>query len=89
MNDYLEDFLIKYVENHTMDCERNFQNICRFLCENYFYNPKDDKLKFIAFGYFLAKSDDEAKANCNTGLLILKLNEIYKVVAEENNWTDK
>jgi hypothetical protein len=81
----LEEFLRKYLDNFELDFEDTFENMARYMCENYMYNPKDKRLTAIAFGYFLAK-EDEASANAQSGLLTIKMDEIYKVVAKENNW---
>lgn len=83
----IEEFLKKYLVNFEREfTEDTFENMARYLCENYLYSPKDNKLILIAFGYFLAK-EDEAFANAQSGLLNIKMREIYKIVAVENNWS--
>lgn len=83
----IEEFLKKYLVNFEREfTEDTFENLARCLCENYLYNPEDNDLILVAFGYFLAK-EDEAFANVQACLLDIKMKEIYKIVAVENNWS--
>ncbi len=65
-------------------------NIMRMLCEDYYYAPdgRGKQFMMIALGWMWGKTGDYAKANCGSVMLEIKLGEMYKIVAKENNWSE-
>lgn len=96
MNDteLIEEFLLEYAKSLDWiatsidDTEESFDDICRKLCEQYFYTPgnKADGFLKIAFGYFWCKSGSPINANIPTHMLMQKMDKAYEIVAKENNW---
>ena len=85
----VEEFLINYTSDFDFNFERNFENIAIYCCENYLWNPQCLKREFslIAYGYFLAKTDKIVST-----ILVFefeqKMEKIYSIIAENNNWND-
>jgi hypothetical protein len=81
-------FLNSYSE-YSGWTEQGFDAVSRKLCEEYVYGPnKSYQFGLLAFGWMWGKTGDYVEANCVWGLLKLKLDEVYKIVAQENNWND-
>jgi len=91
MDQLLLGFLEAYAEYLDWP-ERGWEALSRKLCEEYKYSPKNGReFLMIAFGWMWGHSKEEMpfiQANCLCGLLKLKLDEVYAVVAKENDWPD-
>lgn len=82
-----DEFLITYAKN--LECDlTDPEAISRYLCENYHYRSDDREFIMIIMGWIWGKTNDYVIANCETGMLMNKLNKMYAIVAEENNWND-
>jgi hypothetical protein len=89
MNKLENEFLLAYADMlgwKAIDSTK----ISRRLCEEYFYNPKNIGRDFILifYGWLWGKHGDYIKAKCECGLLQIRMDEIYSIVAKENNWTE-
>lgn len=85
MNTY-EDFLKAYAEYLEWE-DTDPVVIMRKLCEEYFYTPVTGReFLMMALGWMWGKSNDYVAANCYCGLLKIKIDEVYVVIAKENDW---
>jgi hypothetical protein len=87
-----EQFLLAYARSLEWK-ETDIPTIMRRLCEEYVYKPAsaDDPragrdFLMIAFGWLWGKTGDYIAANGECGLLMLKMNDAYKPVAEKYGW---
>jgi len=91
MDQLLLDFLTAYAEYLDWP-ERGFDAIARKICEEYKYSPQHGReFLLIAFGWMWGKNQGNKEfpfiqANCECGLLKLKLDEVWTQVAKENDW---
>jgi len=87
----VDAFLLAYAHDKLGWSETDTDVIARRLCEEYFYSPKKfliphREFLFIFYGWMWGKTGDEVKANCACASLESKMEEIYVIVAKENNW---
>lgn len=86
MNDLITGFLNAYAD-HLEWKEKDSEKLLRKLCEEYKYHPQHGReFLMIALGWMWGKSQDYIAANAQCGMLQFRLNEVYAVVAKENNW---
>ena len=87
----IEAFLNEYAKYLEWP-ERGFDAVARKLCEEYHYSPNNatgDGFLKIAMGWMWGKSIEEMphiQATCESTLLKLKLDKMYTIVAQENDW---
>ncbi len=84
----IDEFLQTYTEQYGW-VEKDTPGIMRRLCEEYGYSPRHGRsFLLIAYGWIWGRTADQIKANAVAGLLKMRLDEVYAVVAKENDWTD-
>ncbi len=92
--DLTDQFLVAYAEDKLgWEGAPDTNAIARRLCEEYFYTPDpqymeqgDREFLMIALGWMWAKTS-YTTANCHCAILMLKMSEMWNIVAKENNWT--
>lgn len=88
MHDLIAEFLNAYAA-HRKWAERDSEKLLRKLCEGYIYSPRTvhgREFLMIALGWMWGKSQDYIAANAQCVMLEFRLNEVYSVVAKENDW---
>jgi len=83
----IDDFLKAYSKSAGWE-EETPNDIMYKMCEVYVYTKynKNQSLIPTAYGYFWGKTNDEVAAGVITGMLELKLSEIWDEVSIKNNW---
>jgi hypothetical protein len=82
------EFLRNYTEQYEWE-QKDAPGIMRRLCEEYGYSPRHGReFIMIAYGWLWGRTGDSVMANVVAALLQNKLDEVYAVVAEENDWKD-
>jgi hypothetical protein len=88
--DYIHKFLEAYWDYSGF--EEKFvstDQAVKYLCENQEWGIESHtnrRFGMMVFGWIWGASNDYIEANCLAGLLTYKLDEMYKIVAKENNW---
>lgn len=79
------EFLNAYAEYLEWP-DRGRLAVSRRLCEEYYYSPNHDAFLRIALGWFWGRTNNHVTATGAVATLKYKLDEMYAIVAEENNW---